>query len=46
MCNAIDKVLGRKSSKYIEDYEDLANAINYDYYDSNSKSHDDFDIGR
>jgi len=49
MCKAIDKVLGRdKPKEYLEDYEDLADAINYGYY-RNSKDKDksdDFGIGR
>ena len=43
MANAIDKILGRKKSKYVEDYEDLANSINYDYYEE-TKDKDDFEI--
>lgn len=49
MCKAIDKVLGRdKPKEYLEDYEDLADAINYGYYrDSKDKDKsDDFRIGR
>ena len=49
MCKAIDKVLGRdKPKEYLEDYEDLADAINYGYYrDSKDKDKsDDFGIGR
>ena len=49
MCKAIDKVLGRdKPKEYLEDYEDLADAINYGYYrDSKDKNKsDDFGIGR
>jgi hypothetical protein len=45
MCDAIDKVLGRKSKDYIEDYENLADSINLGYYDKKSKDKDDFDIG-
>lgn len=49
MCNAIDKVLGRDEPKeYLEDYEDIADAINYDYYrygKNNKKDKDDFEIG-
>lgn len=46
LCNAIDKVLGRTSTEYVEDYEDLADSINNDYYDydSNEKDKDDFEI--
>ena len=49
MCKAIDKVLGRdKPKEYLEDYEDLADAINYGYYrDSKDKDiSDDFGMGR
>ncbi len=46
MANAIDKILGRKKSKYIEDYEDLADSINYGYYKNpKEKDKDDFEIG-
>lgn len=49
MCNAIDKVLGRDEPKeYLEDYEDIADAINYGYYDKNKdkdKDKDDYEIG-
>lgn len=46
MCKAIDKVLGRDEPKeYIEDYEDIADAINYGYYnDDNNKDKDDYEI--
>lgn len=46
MCKAIDKVLGRDEPKeYLEDYEDIANAINYGYYnDDNNKDKDDYEI--
>lgn len=46
LTKAIDKVLGRKGSKSMESYENLADAINHDYYDYNkkSKNKDDFDI--
>ncbi len=44
MCKAIDKVLKREPKKYIEDYEDLADSINYDYYDKEKDKSDDFDI--
>ena len=33
LANALDKVLGRKPKEYADDYEDLADAINNDYYD-------------
>ena len=48
LCNAIDKLLDRKPNKYMEDYENLADAINYGYFNknkNNEKSKDDFDIG-
>ena len=46
MANAIDKILGRTKSKYIEDYEDLADSINYNYYKKpKEKDKDDFEIG-
>ena len=46
MASAIDKILGRKKSKYIEDYENLADSINYDYYKNpKEKDKDDFEIG-
>lgn len=45
LCNAIDKVLGRKPKKYVEDYEDLADSIIYNYYDENKDNDkDDFNI--
>ena len=45
MCNAIDKLLGRdKPKEYLEDYEDIADAINYGYYDKNDKDKDDFEM--
>lgn len=43
MASAIDKVLGREQKEYIEDYEDLADAINNDYYDKNDINKNDFD---
>ena len=37
MCKAIDKVLGRdKPKERLEDYEDIADAINYGYYSKNN----------
>lgn len=48
LANAIDKILGRHKSDYVEDYEDLADAINDDYYDydkSKKRDKDDFEIG-
>lgn len=46
MCKAIDKVLDRDEPKeYLEDYEDIADAINYGYYnDDNNKDKDDYEI--
>lgn len=47
LCNALDKVLGREPKEYIEDYERLADAINYDYYNynkKNDKNKDDYDL--
>ncbi len=47
MCKAIDKVLGRdKPKERLEDYEDIADAINYGYYSKNNdKDKDDYEIG-
>lgn len=46
LATALDKVLGRESKEYIEDYEDLADSIIDDYYDydEESKNKDDFEI--
>lgn len=48
VCKAIDKLLGRdKPKEYLEDYEDIADAINYGYYSKNNdneKDKDDFEI--
>ncbi len=47
MCNALDKVLGRKPTEYVKDYEDLADSINNDYYDyekNKEKGKDDYEI--
>ena len=50
VCKALDKVLGRDKPKdNLEDYENIADAINYDYYnyDKNYENDkDDFEIGR
>lgn len=47
VCKALDKVLGRdKPKEYLEDYEDIADAVNYGWYSKNNKSRDDFDIER
>lgn len=49
VCKAIDKLLGRdKPKEYLEDYEDIADAVNYGYYSKNNdneKDKDDFEIG-
>ena len=46
MCKAIDKVLDRdKPKEYLEDYEDIADAINYGYYNKEDKEKDDLEIG-
>lgn len=47
MCKAIDKVLDRdKPKEYLEDYENIADAINYGYYSKNNdKDKDDYEIG-
>ena len=48
LCTAIDKLLGRKPKEKedIEDYVDIADAINYGYYNNNEKNKDkdDFDL--
>lgn len=36
LANALDKVLGRESKEYIDDYEELADSINNDYYDKDN----------
>lgn len=47
MCMAIDKVLKRDRPKEnLEDYEDIADAINHGYYGKKSKNKDDFEIER
>ena len=47
MCKAIDKVLKRdKPKERLEDYEDIADAINHGYYGKNNKNKDDFEIER
>ncbi len=47
ICKALDKVLGRDKSKdKLEEYENIANAINYGYYSKNHKNKDDFEIER
>ena len=50
MCKAIDKLLDREPKDYVEDYENLADAINYDYYDHGNRNtkdndKDDYEIG-
>ena len=47
ICKALDKVLGRDKPKdKLEEYENIADAINYDYYSKNHKNKDDFEIER
>ena len=47
ICKALDKVLGRDKSKdKLEEYENIANAINYGYYSKNHKNKDDFEVER
>lgn len=47
ICKALDKVLGRDKSKdKLEEYENIADAINYGYYSKNHKNKDDFEIER
>ena len=47
MCMAIDKVLKRdKPKEKLEDYENIADAINHGYYGKNNKNKDDFEIER
>ena len=47
MCTAIDKVLKRdKPKENLEDYEDIADAINHGYYGKTNKNKDDFEIER
>lgn len=36
LANALDKVLGREPKEYIDDYEELADSINNDYYDKDN----------
>lgn len=48
VCKAIDKLLNRdKPKEYLEDYEDIADAINYGWYNPNkNKNKDDFEMDR
>ena len=47
LCNAIDKLLGKDNpQEKLEDYENIADAINYGYYNKNNKNKDDFEIER
>lgn len=47
ICKALDKVLGRDKPKdKLEEYENIADAINYGYYSKNNKNKDDFEIER
>lgn len=47
LCKAIDKILNREPKQNLEEYENLADAINNDYYDyetKNYKDKDDYEI--
>lgn len=47
ICKALDKALGRDKPKdKLEEYENIADAINYGYYSKNHKNKDDFEIER
>lgn len=49
VCKAIDKLLDRdKPKEYLEDYEDIADAINYGWYNPNKNKDksDDFEMDR
>lgn len=47
ICKALDKVLGRDKPKdKLEEYENIADAINYGYYSKNHKNKDDLEIER
>ena len=47
ICKALDKVLGRDKPKdKLEEYENIADVINYGYYSKNHKNKDDFEIER
>ena len=48
VCKALDKILERdKPKEYLEDYEDLADAINHGWYKPNkNKDKNDFDMER
>ena len=49
VCKAIDKLLNRdKPKEYLEDYEDIADAINYGWYNPNKNKNkdDDFEMDR
>lgn len=47
ICKALDKVLGRDKPKdKLEEYENIADAINYGYYSKSHKNNDDFEIER
>lgn len=47
ICKALDKVLGRDKPKdKLEEYENIADAINYGYYSKNHKNKDVFEIER
>lgn len=47
ICKALDKVLGRDKPKdRLEEYEDIADAINYGYYSKSHKNKDDYGMER
>lgn len=46
LCNAIDKVLGRKPANYVKDYENLADSINHGYYRENNRKDKSNDLER
>lgn len=47
ICKALDKILVRDKPKdKLEEYENIADAINYGYYSKNHKNKDDFEIER
>lgn len=47
ICKALDKVLGRDKPKdKLEEYENIADAINYGYYSKSHKNKDGFEIER
>lgn len=48
VCKTLNKLLDRyKSKEYLEDYEDIADAINCDWHNPNkNKNKDDFEMYR